>query len=208
MKKNTQNNQKQYFLNDVLINGISISYPDNWKVRNPIGDEYCKTINCETSAAMRGDLDYKIYDPNITSDYIYISARSSEGNDCLTSALPCPLPKTFPNVKTTQIKGLVFQTDSTDSKVINIYDQIIENTKLTDEWTKSPKFGLYYSSNLNPPSEYYRIIDRKNKNFLDITYEQQSNTVPVFSLVFNKGESVITWGDVWQRGYLPGTCTD
>lgn len=81
------------------------------------------------------------------------------------------------------------------------------NLSVNPSWVKSPTFSLYYSSDLSAPTEFYRVSglgpDRGN-----IVYEPSANTVPVFSLVFADGKAVITWGDVWKGGYIPGTCTN
>lgn len=81
------------------------------------------------------------------------------------------------------------------------------NLPSNQSWVKSPLFGLYYSSNFNTPTEFYRVSglgpDRGN-----IVYEPSADTVPVFSFTFSGGRASITWGDVWLGGYMPGICTN
>jgi hypothetical protein len=100
------------------------------------------------------------------------------------------------------------------SKLVN--DVAQENIKVDSstnnninqkDWSKSTKFGLYYPESFNPPTEFYRVSGL-GSNRGSIVYEPSTDTVPVFSLVFNDGNAVITWGDVWKGGYLPGTCTE
>ena len=58
----------------------------------------------------------------------------------------------------------------------------------SDGWLKSPKFGLYYQSNLNI-IEYYRT------KIGEIVYEPQAGTSPEFSATFGPDQdAVITWG--------------
>ncbi len=73
-------------------------------------------------------------------------------------------------------------------------------------WVKSEKFGLYFPANFNAPNEFYRVSGL-GEDRGKIVYEPSTDTVPVFSLVFADGDAVITWGDVWKGGYIPGTCT-
>lgn len=65
-----------------------------------------------------------------------------------------------------------------------------QNTKTNlNGWTKSPKFGLYYQSNLSV-NEFYKGADG-----IPIE-EMQKGAVPIFDVTFGENmNTIIIWGD-------------
>ena len=123
----------------VTINGVDVSYPGTWEIRNPISND-CQSINCESVSSGNGSMDYKLYDPKITTadklydkDAIYISTRF--GDDvgyCEVAVVPCPVPSINinPTTKTAIVKGtLLVQTYGANLQTTNIFDQIVSKLK-------------------------------------------------------------------------------
>lgn len=132
----------------LTLEGVSVPYPPNWGIRNPnSGANECQETygDCSFTATM-DNLDYKIYDPNITSlnklsdqDAIYISSSDKkkysncpeqyEKTNVKIVAIHCPFRNIDNVLQTTVIGDVVIQTFGTNIQVLDIYNQIVSKLK-------------------------------------------------------------------------------
>lgn len=154
---------------------------------------------------------------DITTDYLKNYKQEKIGNIYIgTFDVQIPvngyMTATLPKLATINVADLNFKYklylegvfsenwDSSDSSDNFFTIQKASQTQNPITWKKSPKFSLFYQANFNSPSEYYR------SGGVEIVYEPSSITLPEFSLVFNDGDTIITWGDYFRSA--KGLCTE